>query len=436
MKNVLVLGAGLVAKPLVRYLLDSGYNVKVASRTISKAEFLIENHPNGYAEQLNVEDKSRLKELIGETDIVISLLPYTHHVTVADICIQKKRDMVTTSYVSDKMQGLNTKAVKAGIIILNETGLDPGIDHMSAMKIIHRVKDNGGKITSFCSYCGGLPAPEANTNPFGYKFSWSPKGVVLAAKNNAKYLKNGKAVFVPSEKLFDAYSVISIPEIGDFEAYPNRNSIPYIDKYEINGTETMFRGTLRNLGWCETWKKIVELGFLDEKTMDLAGLSFKGFIGKLINKKSNIKKEIAEHLKTDENSDVMKKFEWLGLLSDEKLPVSQGSPLDVLVAQLLKKLQYKKGERDMVVLHHEFIAEFKKGKEKINSTLIDFGVPNGDSSMARTVGLPAAIATKLILEEKIDSKGVHIPTIPAIYEPILNELGKLGIKFKEKTEEI
>ena len=206
MKNVLVLGAGLVAKPLVRYLLDSGYNVKVASRTISKAEFLIENHPNGYAEQLNVEDKSRLKELIGETDIVISLLPYTHHVTVADICIQKKRDMVTTSYVSDKMQGLNTKAVKAGIIILNETGLDPGIDHMSAMKIIHRVKDNGGKITSFCSYCGGLPAPEANTNPFGYKFSWSPKGVVLAAKNNAKYLKNGKEVFVPSEKLFDALS--------------------------------------------------------------------------------------------------------------------------------------------------------------------------------------------------------------------------------------
>ncbi|MDI6916728.1 MAG: saccharopine dehydrogenase C-terminal domain-containing protein [Thermoplasmatales archaeon] len=435
MKKVLVLGAGLVAKPLVRYLLDSDYNVKVASRTLSKAEFLTENHPNGYAEQLNVDDKSRLRKLIGEADIVISLLPYTHHVTVADICIQKKKDMVTTSYVSDKMQGLNEKAVKAGIIILNETGLDPGIDHMSAMKIIHRVKNSGGKITSFCSYCGGLPAPEANTNPFGYKFSWSPRGVVLAAKNNAKYLKNGKEVFVPSEKLFDAYSIISIPEIGDFEAYPNRNSIPYIDKYGINGTETMFRGTLRNLGWCETWKKIGELGLLNEKTMDLTGLSFREFTEKLINKKDVNKKGVAEYLKIDENSDVIKRFEWLGLLGDEKLPVIQGSPLDVLVAQLLKNLQYKEGERDMVVLHHEFIAEFKKGKEKINSTLIDFGIPNGDSSMARTVGLPAAIATKLILEEKIDSKGVHIPILPAIYEPILKELGKLGVKFKEKTEE-
>lgn len=435
MKKVLVLGAGLVAKPLVRYLLDSDYNVKVASRTLSKAEFLTENHPNGYAEQLNVDDKSRLRKLIGEADIVISLLPYTHHVTVADICIQKKKDMVTTSYVSDKMQGLNEKAVKAGIIILNETGLDPGIDHMSAMKIIHRVKNSGGKITSFCSYCGGLPAPEANTNPFGYKFSWSPRGVVLAAKNNAKYLKNGKEVFVPSEKLFDAYSIISIPEIGDFEAYPNRNSIPYIDKYGINGTETMFRGTLRNLGWCETWKKIGELGLLNEKTMDLTGLSFREFTEKLINKKDVNKKGVAEYLKIDENSDVIKRFEWLGLLGDEKLPVIQGSPLDVLVAQLLKNLQYKEGERDMVVLHHEFIAEFKKGKEKISSTLIDFGIPNSDSSMARTVGLPAAIATKLILEEKIDSKGVHIPILPAIYEPILKELGKLGVKFKEKTEE-
>ena len=436
MKKVLVLGAGLVAKPLVRYLLDSDYNVKAASRTVSKAEALIENHPNGYAEKLDVDDKSRLKDLIENSDIVISLLPYVHHVTVADICIEQRKNMVTTSYVSDKMQALNEKAVKAGIIILNEIGLDPGIDHMSAMKIIDRVKNNGGKITSFCSYCGGLPAPEANTNPFGYKFSWSPKGVVLAAKNNAKYLKDGKEVFVPSGNLFDDCSVINVSSLGDFETYPNRDSIPYIEKYGINGTETMFRGTLRNLGWCGTWKKIVELGLLDEKTMDLTGLSFIGFTVRLINKKDANKKGVAEYLKINENSDVMKKLEWLGLLGDEKLPVTQGSPLDVLVAQLLKKLQYKKGERDMVVLHHEFIAEFKKGKEKINSTLIDFGIPNRDSSMARTVGLPAAISTKLILEGKINVKGVQIPTIPAIYEPVLNELKKFGITFKEKTEKI
>ncbi|MBA3043791.1 saccharopine dehydrogenase [archaeon] len=436
MKKVLVLGAGLVAKPLVRYLLDSDYNVKVASRTVSKAETLIGNHPNGRAEKLDVDDKSRLKDLIENSDIVISLLPYIHHVTVADICIEKKKDMVTTSYVSDKMQGLNEKAVNAGIIILNEIGLDPGIDHMSAMKIIDDVKNNGGKITSFCSYCGGLPAPEANTNPFGYKFSWSPKGVVLAAKNNAKYLKDGKEVFVPSENLFDDCSIINIPSLGDFETYPNRDSTLYIEKYGINGTETMFRGTFRNIGWCRTWKKIVELGLLNEKIMDLTGLFFREFTGRLTNKKDVNKKEVAEYLKIDENSDVMKKLEWLGLLSDGKLPITQGSAFDVLVVQLLKKLQYEKGERDMIVLRHEFIAEFEKRKEKINSTLIDFGIPNGDSSMARTVSLPAAIATKLILEGKINVKGVQIPTIPAIYEPVLNELEKFGITFKEIVEDI
>ncbi len=436
MKKALVLGAGLVAKPLVKYLLNSEYRVEVASRTVSKAESLIQGHPNGSAVQLDVNDKMRLKDLIKNSDIVISLLPYIHHVTVAEICIQEKKNMVTASYVSDKMQGLNESAVNAGIIILNETGLDPGIDHMSAMKIIHRVKENGGRITSFCSYCGGLPAPEANTNPFGYKFSWSPRGVVLAAKNNAKYLKDGKEVFVPSEELFDNYSIIKIPGLGDFEAYPNRDSLPYIEKYGINRTETMFRGTLRNLGWCKTWKKIVELGFLNEKTMDLSGLSFRAFVGKLINKNEDTKKKVAEYLKIDENSEIMKRFEWLGLLSDEKLPAIHGSALDVLSAQLLKKLQYENNERDMVVLHHEFIAEYESKKEKINSTLIDFGIPDGDSSMARTVGLPAAISTRLILEGKIDAKGVQIPIIPEIYKPILNELEKLGITFREIVEDI
>ncbi len=436
MKKALVLGAGLVTKPLVKYLLDSGYRVEAASRTVSKAESLIEGHPNGYAVQLDVNDKMRLKDLIKNSDIVISLLPYIHHVTVAEICIQEKKNMVTASYVSDKMQKLDEKAVNAGIIILNEVGLDPGIDHMSAMKIIHRVKKKGGKIISFCSYCGGLPAPEANTNPFGYKFSWSPRGVVLAAKNNAKYLKDGKEVFVPSEELFDDCSIINVPSLGDFETYPNRDSIPYIEKYGINGTETMFRGTLRNIGWCKTWKKIVDLGFLNEKTIGMTGLSFREFVGKLINKNEDTKRKVAEYLKIDENSEIMKRFEWLGLLSDEKLPVTQGSALDVLSAQLLKKLQYENNECDMVVLHHEFIAEYESKKERINSTLIDFGIPDGDSSMARTVGLPAAIATKLVLEGKIDVKGVQIPTIPTIYEPILNELEKLGITFRERVENI
>ena len=438
MKKVLVLGAGLVAKPLVDYLLSQpDLEVKVASRTVSKAEKLVGNHPRGKALPLNVEDVNALKKLVAETDLAISMVPYAHHVTVANLCIEFGKHMVTTSYVSPAMAELDGKAKQAGILILNEIGLDPGIDHMSAMKIIHNAQNQGRKITS---YCGGLPAPEANTNPFGYKFSWSPRGVVLAAKNTGRYFKDKKEVFIPGEKLFEHYWTLNIEGLGELEAYTNRDCLGYIKIYGLGDIDTIFRGTLRNLGWCDTWVSIGKLGLLDEKKRDdLGGLTFAGLLRKLIDSKpeGNLKEDLASFLKLDQSSGVIKRLEWLGLLSEEPLPTDMGSALDVLAARLLEKLKYEENERDMIVLHHDFIAQDKEGKkEKITSTLIDFGIPGGDSSMSRTVGLPAAISANLILKNKINMTGVHIPVSPEIYNPVLGELEKLGIVCKEKSQGI
>ncbi len=440
MKKILILGAGLVARPLVRYLLDQpDFEVEVASRTVSKAVKLIDNHPQGKAKELNLKNEEGLKDEISKADLVISMVPYTFHPKVAKYCIDYNKHMVTTSYVSEVMKNLDGEAKRAGILILNEVGLDPGIDHMEAMRIIHEVEEKGGEILSFTSYCGGLPAPEANTNPFGYKFSWSPIGVLLAGKNSAQYLKDGQQIFIPPQDLFDNYQMITIEGLGEFEGYPNRNSLPYIELYGIESTKTMLRGTLRNKGWCSTIKKIADLGLLEEEKKDWAGLTYKGFLRKLMNDpaEEDTTKALAAHLNIEEDSDIIQRFEWLGLLSDEPLASEKDSPLNILGAKMLEKLQYEEGERDMIILQHQFIASFGENKkEKITSTLIDFGVPNGDTSMARTVGLPAAISTKLILEGKIDKTGVHIPVGPEIYMPILQELKELDIAFKEKREEM
>jgi saccharopine dehydrogenase (NADP+, L-glutamate forming) len=438
MKKILILGAGLVARPLVRYLLDrSDFQVEVASRTVSKAEKLIEGHPRGVAKELNLKSEAALQSEVAKADLVISMVPYSYHPKVAEFCIAHKKQLVTTSYVSDAMKKLDADARKAGIIILNELGLDPGIDHMEAMRVIHEIHGRGGKLLGFISFCGGLPAPEANTNPFGYKFSWSPVGVLLAGKNSARFLQNGKKVFIPSEKLFESYTLIPIQGLGVFEGYPNRNSLPYIDLYGVPETKTMIRGTLRHIGWCETVRKMVQLGLLDQEDKNWGNLTFQDFVRKLIGSRAkDAKQAAAKFLGIHPGLAILRRLEWLGLFSREPLPLKKGSALDIVAARMIEKLSYAEGERDMIILQHEFIASYPKGgREKIVSTLIDYGIPNGDSSMARTVGLPAAIGTRLILEGKIKEKGVHIPVTPDIYRPILRELKSLGIAFKEKREQ-
>jgi saccharopine dehydrogenase-like NADP-dependent oxidoreductase len=437
MKKVLLLGAGLVTRPLTRFLLDRGdIELTVASRTVSKAEALIEGRKNGKAVPFDItREESKLEDLVKASDLAISLLPYVHHVRVADFCIRHGRPMVTTSYVSRAMKDRHEQAGDAGIIVLNEIGLDPGIDHMSAMKIIHGVRGRGGRIVSFKSYCGGLPAPEANTNPLGYKFSWSPRGVLLAAKNPARYLEEGREVNVHREDLFNHYHLLEMPGVGTFEAYPNRDSIPYIDLYGLKDCRTMSRWTLRNVSHCATWKQIVDMDLLSEEEMDLGGMSYKDFIMKMSGGApgKSPHEAVRGRLGLGEWSMTVRKLEWLGLFSDRPIPMERAAPIDVVAGIMLEKMRYEPGERDMIVLHHDFVAELPGGRERITSTMVDHGIPNGDSSMSRTVSLPAAIAAALILDGRIKTRGVAIPVLPEIYEPVLEELKNLGIECREEV---
>ncbi len=435
MKNILVLGAGLVSQPLVRYLLNiHDFKVTVASRTVSKAIKLIDGNLRGEAVELNVTNDDQLEELIRKCDLAISLLPYTYHVKVARLCIRHKKHMVTTSYISDTMRALDQEARNAGILILNEIGVDPGIDHMSAMRIIHNVENGGGKVISFRSYCGGLPAPDANDNPFGYKFSWSPRGVLMAGRNDAKYLKDGEIIEIEGRNLFRHHWLLNIEGEPEYETYPNRNSLPYIETYGLKDVKTMFRGTIRNIGWCDTMICIARLGVLDDSERDdLKGLTYNNLTRKLVNAIDVVStREAAKSfLGNDATEKVLDRLEWLGLFSNDQLP-DEPTLLDVMTHRFLTKMPYLEGERDMIVLYHDFLAEFPHRKKRITSTLVDFGIPNGDSSMARTVSLPAAIATRLILQEKIKLSGVHAPVLPEIYNPVLDELETMNIVCREK----
>lgn len=437
MKKVLLLGAGRVAGPLARYLLDQPeIHLIIATRTIDKARKLIAGHPRGIARQLNVEDDNALKSEISKADSVISLLPWIHHIRVAKICLKCAKHLVTTSYVKPEMRALDAAARKKKLLFLNEIGADPGIDHISAMNVIHRVQKAGGKILSFYSYCGGLPAPENNDNPLGYKFSWSPAGVLLAADNDGRYLENGKIIDVPHEKLFQHYRFLDIPGVGTYESYVNRDALPYLDIYGIQSAQSIYRGTLRNIGHCESWDHFKKLGLLNQNLkFDFDKMSLRQVMAELIGKKGkNLIKSMSAYLKIPRHSVTLKKLEWIGLLSDIRLPIGEATPFDMFAHILLEKLAYKETERDMLVQRHEFVAQYPDGsKEKISSTLADFGISGGDSSMSRTVGLPAAIATKLILDGKINLSGVHIPVMPEIYKPVIAELEKMNIRFSEVT---
>ncbi len=441
MKRILVLGAGLVSRPMVRYLLNvPDFEVVVASRTVSKAQELVGTHERGRALALNVDDDAALGRLVSESDLAVSLLPYTYHVKVANHCLKHRKPLVTTSYVSDAMRALDAQAKTAGVIILNEIGLDPGIDHMSAMKIIHEVQRAGGTVTSFMSYCGGLPAPEANDNPLGYKFSWSPKGVVMAGRNDARYLKDGKEVFVPGADLFGHRWPLKVADGFEFEAYPNRNSLPYIELYGLKGVRTMLRGTLRNAGWCATLKTIADLGVLKDDSVrtGIADLTPAAWLRGYAPGSGTLRADVAARLGMRESDPVIERFAWLGLFDEKSIGLQEGSNLDILAKQMLDRMIYRAGERDMIVLHHEFITEKpqasspKPQSERVYSTLIAFGEPNGDSAMARTVSLPAAIGVRMILHGELKLTGVQIPVVPEIYEPVLAELTRLGIECKER----
>ena len=440
MKTVLVLGAGMISKPMITYLLNQkDIFVTMASRTVSKAENMIQNHPRGKAFELDVNNDKAVEDFITKADIVVSLLPYTYHFKVAQMCLKHKKHLVTTSYVSDPMKGLDKKARDSGVLLLNECGLDPGIDHMSAMKVVHKVEEDGGKVISFKSTTGALPAFESNNNPFGYKFSWSPRGVLLASRNSAKWLEDGKEVEIPGEQLFENYTMQDVAGVGTFENYPNRNSIPYKEIYGLKDAKTVYRGTFRMPGWCETLRKMVALGWLSDKPVDdFSGKTYADLTRHLIDAKpkDDLVTSTAKFLDLETYSTVIKRLAWLGLFSSEPLPKDKNNPLDYLNVLTLEKMSMGKNDKDMVIMHHEFIAMYPSKKEYITSTLVDYGIQGGDTSVARTVSLPAAIAVKMILNNKIKLTGVQIPVIPELYNPILDELEEMGIKFSEKVQKL
>lgn len=440
-KSVLVLGAGLVTPPLVKYLSDNGYKVVVGNRSLENAQKLIEGVKNATAVKLDIETeegKNLLEEITPSFDAVVSMLPYLFHPVAARIAVKHKKHFFTTSYATDFMRSLDEEAKKAGIIIINECGVDPGTDHMSAMKIVHDVQSRGGKVVSFKSYCGGLPAPQDNDNPFGYKLSWAPRGVLLASKNNAHFLENGKTVDIPGKDLFDNFIVEEVPPLGNFEAYPNRDSVQYLSIYGLNDCQTIIRGTYRYPGWCPTIKKIADLGYLSIENQSFEGKTFSDLTASVIQTKSkdNLRTQVAQFLSLDPTHKILSNMEWLGLFGDQPVPSNVNTYLDALCSLCKEKLLYKPGERDMLLMKHEFIVDFPDRKEWITSTLIDYGLLNGASSMSRTVSLPVGIAIKLVLEGKIKLTGLQLPTIPELYNPILDELEQFNIKFVEKLVKV
>ncbi|HSV88576.1 MAG TPA: saccharopine dehydrogenase C-terminal domain-containing protein [Bacteroidales bacterium] len=435
MKKVLILGAGMVSKPIITYLLDKGYFITVATLIRSKAEEMLQGHPNSKAIAWDVENTGALDAMVASHDLTVSLLPWVHHVLVAKYCIKHKKDMVTTSYVKPEMRALDQDARDAGIIILKELGLDPGIDHMSAMRIIDKIHERGGKVEEFYSLCGALPAPEAASNPFKYKFSWSPKGVVMAANNDGKYLRHGKIIKVPTGELFKNPLVVNFPGVGNLEVYPNRDSLPYIDLYGIPETKTLYRGTFRYTGWCETLDALKALKLVTNEKYDFSGKTYAEMLAMLIGEASaaKIKEKAARFLGLPSEAYAIKALEWLGVFDQININRQTDSPFEITSDLMIAKMEFGLEERDMVAMQHIFLASYPDGKkEVIKSSMLDYGTQATDTAVARTVALPAALGVELILKGKIETKGIQIPVIPAIYNPILDALETLEIRMVEE----
>ena len=439
-KKILILGAGFVTKPAVDYFLDRcGYKVIVTSLEKSEAEKIIGGRVNGKAIAWTIDQLDILDSLVSETDLVMSMIPPTMHILVAKACLKHRKPMVTTSYICPQMEGLSEECNARDILILNEIGEDPGLDNMVSKQMIDLVKAEGGEVVSLTSYGAGLPAFEHNNNPFGYKFSWSPQGVLAAAMAPAVYLKNGEKVAVPAGQLFDHHRLVDLEGVGTFETYPNRDCTEYLECFELNDDVSLFRGILRFTGWCNTMRGLADLDLLDiTDEKDFKGKTYAQFVAALIGEASaeNILSKTANFLKVENNSDLIHKIKWLGLFDNRKIAISKGTNGDILVDLMTRKMSYGALEKDMVIVHAEIEAKISGCREKRIATMLVKGNPGGDSAMSRAVSLPAAIAAKLILEGKIKAKGVQRPTLLEIYQPVLKEMTDFGYNFVHSTTKL
>lgn len=438
MTQVLVLGTGYVVRPLVDYFIDKcKYRVLLASRDNNHSGLIIAGRSLGTRVLWSAKPPYiELDKMVKGMDLVVSMIPPSMHVVVANACIKHGVNMITTSYVSEEMKALDDEARKAGILILNEIGEDPGIDHMGAMQMIEQVKEEGGKVISLKSYGSGIPSFEHNNNPYGYKFSWSPRGLLAAAQTPAAYIKNGEKVEVSANDLFLKSSLVEVEGLGTFETYANRDCSEYLSDYDLKGIPDFYRGLLRHPGYCNSIQSMKDLDLLDDdRSHDLQGVTYREFTARLVGVEASadIKLAVANKLSLKVHSDIIMQFEWLGLFADATIHMSKGTNADVLLGLMMERMSYKDYEKDMIIIHNELTVEFEKRIEVRTATMKVEGRPFGHSAMSRAVSLPAAIASRLVIDGVIRAKGVLKPITKEIYKPVLAELAENGFRFEHKV---
>lgn len=439
MRKILVLGAGRSSASLIRYLIDhaSACDWSVTVGDISEVAAVRAVGETGAAKGIHFNiNESTAIDTVASADVVISLLPPNFHHQVARICLQQHKHLITASYVSEEMAAYHSQAVGSGLLFLNECGLDPGIDHMSAMQVIDRIRSAGGKILSFESFTGGLVDPACDPdNPWKYKFTWNPRNVVMAGQGMARYLKDGELKFVPYQQLFRRTTNISFPDGERYDGYANRDSLKYIKTYGLEGIQTMLRGTLRYEGFCDAWNVFVQLGCCDDTVPmeGVANMTHRDFIRAFLESKTD-NDDLATRISAavgQVSEMTLHKLRWSGLFDDEPIGLSQGTPAQILEHILNKRWKLDPGDRDLVAMQHRFVFELNGTTKRIHSSMVVTGDNGTYTAMAKTVGLPMAIATKLLLTGKLTRRGVVIPTTPDFYEPILRELKGLGLSLSE-----
>ncbi len=442
MKKILILGAGLSTASLIDYLLhhSTEYNwvVRVGDLSLETASKKVKRHPNGTPFQFDSADFEQLSVEVANADVVISMLPAFMHPIIAKECVKQSKSMLTASYVSESMSQLHVEAESKGITLLNELGVDPGIDHMSAMKVINEIKNRGGKMLSFISNTGGLIAPESDNNPWNYKFTWNPRNVVLAGQGVAQYKEDGTIKIVPYQRLFERTFPVEIKNLGEFEAYANRDSLNYQHVYSLEDIPSIFRGTIRHKGYSKAWNMFVQLGLTDDSYMlpNPHKLTHRSFLSSFLanNPNLSVEERLKKEIPAANDPDTLNKLKWLGIFEEETIPLTEASPAQILQHILEKKWYLEPNDKDMIVMQHKFIYEMYGKKEQITSSMVIKGKDQQHTAMAITVGTPLAIAAKLMLTGIVTDKGVVVPTKPHLYLPILKELEGYGITFvEEKT---
>ena len=443
MKTILLLGAGLSTSSLIRYLLQNAeqhqWHIRVVDQDIEMVKKKLNNSPHATALSFNALDPEQRKPEIEKADLVISMLPARFHTEVAEDCIALKKDLITPSYVSKEMKELDQKAKEAGILIMNEIGVDPGIDHMSAMRVIDQIRDEGGEMHIFESFTGGLVAPESDDNPWNYKFTWNPRNVVLAGQGGAaQFIQEGKYKYIPYNKLFRRTEIINIEGYGLFEGYANRNSLAYRSIYGLDNIPTIYRGTLRRKGFSRAWDVFVQLGLTDDSYV-LEGsedMTNRDFINSFLpyNENDSVELKLRHYLKIDLDDSLWDKLVWLGIFDNtKKIGLKNATPAQMLQKILEEKWTLRPEDKDMIVMYHKFVYKKEGAFHEITSEMVNIGEDQTFTSMSNTVGIPVGICAKMMLNGTITIKGVHVPILPEIYNPILEELEAHNISFKEKT---